>query len=112
MNEGLIENHTPEPSSPKNKPDFKFELTDSFGGDLLKRAEKQKHFQELLKRKEELVAAFQEALEKELPLGDDDFMEMEIATEKAAKAALEIGNKEEHDRLIEEHKAMMRWRFG
>ncbi|KKS37449.1 MAG: hypothetical protein A3G49_04210 [Candidatus Sungbacteria bacterium RIFCSPLOWO2_12_FULL_41_11] len=75
-------------------------------------AEKETRFQELLKKKEELVAAFQEALEKKLPIGDDDFMDMEIATEKAAKAALEANNQAEYDRLMEEHKAMTCWRFG
>jgi len=41
---------------------------------------------------------------------DDEFMDAEIAVEKAAKAALEAGLKEEHGRLMEEHKSMMEWR--
>ncbi len=78
----------------------------------LSQAEKEARFQKLLKKKEELVAGFQDALEKELPVGDYDFMDAEIAVEKAAKAALDAGNQAEHDRLMEEHKAMMKWRFG
>lgn len=74
-------------------------------------AEKEARFQELLRRKEELVAAFQDTLDKNLPVDDNMFMDMEISVEKAAKAALDAENKEEHDRLIQEHEAIMRWRY-
>ena len=66
-------------------------------------------FQKLLFRKQELMAKLNESREKRI-YNEEEFMDAEIAVEKAAKSALEAGLKEEHDRLMEEHKSMLEWR--
>lgn len=78
----------------------------------LSQAEKERRFQELLKQKEELVAKFQEDLKNSLPQNDGDFAAAENAVADAADAALEAGNQAEHERLVEEYRAMRRWRMS
>ena len=75
-------------------------------------SEKGRQYRELLKRAHELAAAFWKAFEEEAPIGDDDFMDAEIAVEKAAKSALESGSQDEHNRIMNIHSGMMYWRFG
>ena len=73
-------------------------------------AEKEARFQELLRKKEELVASVEEGIEQGVFPDDDEFMEMEMATQRAAEAARDAGNHAEYKRLMAEHSAMMAWR--
>lgn len=79
----------------------------------LSQAEKEAIFQELLAESERLFNGFKEAMGKDPSSYDEDgFLLMERAVEDAALAAFEAGNQAEHDRLMQKHLAIMRWRFG
>lgn len=75
--------------------------------------EKEAIFREALDESEELFDAFIEKIKEDPSSYDEDeFLLMEQSVENAALAAKEAGKQEEHDRLIEKHSEIMRWRFG